>query len=196
MNAETEEAPLAIPAGRLERAARAMIGAASGGVLGLIVAGLLGLGRRITGTGAMLGTVGVVVVCAAAMAVLNLRGRRDMEPAPPRGAFGVILSAAGLLLTLVVFLAQSTYIQMLAARGEKTELPLPIWPMSRLALIVSLIAAIVGVIAAFMGWIQGMRTPGIQRPGRWVAMALLAAGAWLGIALAVYATGRGLIFGG
>ena len=173
-----------------------MIGASSGGVLGLLLAGLLGLGQRFTGTVAMVGTVLVIGGCALALAMVNLRGKPEEGPSASRALYGVVLTSGGLLLTLLAFLVQSVYIQILTGRGAKTQPPLAIWPFSRILLVISLLAAAAGVAAALLGAIQSSRLPERPRAGRWVAMSLLTAGAWVGLALAVYATGYGLVFGG
>ena len=179
----------------MDQAARALIGAASGGVLGVLLAGIAGLGRRFTGPGAMAAMVATVVACAAAMAVVNLRSTKGDAPPGPRSAWGVTLSATALLLTLVLFMAQSLYIQILTGEGQAVEAPLAIWPVSRVALMAAALLVAAGLLAALLGWIQGIRSPGVSRAGRWMAMAVLAAGAWAGVALMVVASGRGLVFG-
>jgi hypothetical protein len=177
----------------MERVARTSMGAASGGVLGLLASGLLGMGRQ-GGNTPVLWTVLLTVVFAAAMAWLNQRVSRPAEPAPPRAVLGVIFTSGALLLTLAVFLTQSVHIELLMGSGAKVDLPLSIWPVSRAALLVSVFATVVGVLVALIGWIESAR--GKSKAGNWVAMSLLAAGAWGGLAMAVYATGHGIVFGG
>jgi hypothetical protein len=178
----------------MERLARLLVGAASGGVMGLLVAGLLGLGKQTTGTMSIFGTVAVILGFAGVMGLLNLRGKQTETPAP-RCLLAVTLTSAALLITLLVFLIQSVQVQAITAQGGKVELPLSVWPVSRIALLLSLVLTVVGIVTSFLGWAQAAREPLKYKAGKWVAMSLLTGGAWIGLAVACYGMGYGFVFG-
>lgn len=179
---------------RLDRVARALTGAGSGGVLGLLLAGIAGwLGR---GTLTVGWTSLALVGMAAAMGWLNARGPASTPPAAPRALVGMALTAGALLIVLAVYLGQSFHVQGLTAAGKAVNLPLAIWPVSRAALLLSVLAAGAGSLAALLGWAEAARSDGEYTAGRPAMLALLSAGAWAGLALAVYSTGAGLVFAG
>lgn len=182
--------------GRLETVARGLMGAGSGGVLGLLVAGLLGAGNQ-SGQGISVAWMAALMLCfAAGVALLNLLQKKAAIPAAPRVLWGAVLTSVALLITLAVFLFQSLHIEAIIAKGGRVELPLSIWPVSRLALWVSLIAVVLGVVAAFLGWAEVSREEGRYSGRKWVATAMLAAAAWAGLALACYTVGYGFVFAG
>ena len=179
------------PPARMETLARALMGAGSGGVLGLMVAGFA---SRLTGRDlTAVWTVALTALFAVLLAWLNMRDRQPLPAAPP-SSLGVALTAAALVLTLAVFLTQSTYVQTRLGRGEQVRTPLPIWPVSQAVLMLSLVLAVAGMVATFLGWAQSTRQKGRYLTGKWVAMAILSAGAWAALALACYVTGHGFDF--
>ncbi len=189
-----EPDPVAVqpaPPARMETIARALMGAGSGGVLGLMLSGFAG---RFAGQGlSAVWTVVLTALFAGLLAWLNMRDRQPLPAAPP-ASLGVALTSGALLLTLAVFLAQSTFVQTLLARGEPVRTPLPIWPVSQAALLLSLVLAAAGMVATFLGWAQSSRQKGKYLTGKWVGMAILSAGAWAALALACYVTGYGFDF--
>ena len=178
-----------------ERLARTLLGAASGGVLGLVVAGLLGAAFA-GGNVPFWVVVALVVLAAAGMAVLNGRQRDAGRPGPPRAIWAAALSAGSLLLMEAVYLLQAGSIDWLTRRGDPVTLPLPIWPVSSLGLWGAAFLAGVSFLLALLGWADGARERGKYTVGRWVAHAILTGGATLGLGLACYLMGNGMSFGG
>jgi len=185
---ERSEAPA--PGEAMEKAARGLMGAASGGVMGLVVSGLLGLGRPTEGGASITGMLGLTVLFAAGMGILNGRQKRIGLPAPPRAVVGVMLTSAALLITQAVFLIQSAHMPAVTGGGGHMEL------LSRSGLWVSLILVGLGVVAALLGWAEMATQKGKYGGGKWVAMSILAASAWAGLALACYNIGYGFVFAG
>jgi hypothetical protein len=173
-----------------QRAAAALLGASSGSVLGLIVAGVIGalfkmpVGPPVALTGAL------SALLAAVMATLSARQKPPSQPPAPRAVWGVILTSAALLIALVVFLFQTAYVQRIQAAGERIVLPLAIWPVSRAMLAVSLGLAVLGVLAALAASIELMAKRG-RYSAKWIAVAVLVGGAWAGLAAICYFMGRG-----
>jgi hypothetical protein len=190
---EPPEPPPAGPPAIVLRTAAALLGASSGGVLGLLVATLLG-GVWPSPQGMPVPvTASLAVFLAIAMALVNLRQPSPAQPIVPRAAWAVVLNSLALLLTLGVFLFQSAYLQGLNAAGQRAELPLPIWPASRAALIVALALIVLGVVSMLIGWIEVATRRGYTG-AKWLAQALLIGGAWAGLGLVCYITGYGLRF--
>ena len=183
----------AAAAGRLEKPARALLGAASGGLMGLLVAGLIGMGKPTPEGPAVGQTLAIAAGLAALMALLNLRQKPGEKPTAPRVNLAVTLSASALLLAQVIFFFQAAHIQGLRAGGGQVQLPLSIWPVAKVALLLSAVLAGLGVLAAFLGWAELAGERGRYGGGKGVAMALLSGAAWAGLALACYAMGYGLV---
>ncbi|HYM12523.1 MAG TPA: hypothetical protein VEU62_17430 [Bryobacterales bacterium] len=192
---ETTEALNAGVAGRgVERTAVALLGAASGGVLGLLAAGFLARLRHSGQDMSIAVTAGLSVLLAAGMAAVNLRQKPAPLPVAPRIAWGTLLAAAALLLTLAVFLFQGAYVQGVASSGGQIHLPLPIWPISRAALLASLALVLAGVLAGLAGLGQLSAQRGRYSGGKWVAMSVLLGAAWAGLGLACYIMACGITF--
>jgi hypothetical protein len=190
---EPDELGAVVPAP--ERFARLLLGAGSGGVLGLVAAGVLG---ATTGGGEISFWVlaAMVVLLAAGMAVLSGRQALAGLPAPPRAVWAGVLSAGSLLLAEAVYLFQAAYIQALTARGERVTLPLAVWPASLVALWIAALLAAAGFLAALLGWADAARERDKYSAGKWVAHSILTGGAALGLGLACYLMGNGLSVGG
>ena len=180
--------------GMMERAANALLGAASGGILGLLISGLVGMILRTEQGSPMALTAGVTVLLAVLMAAGNARQKQVLPPVVPRAVWGVLLTSVALLITLAVFLFQSAYIQSVTSAGARVQLPLPIWPVSRIALLVSLCSILLGLVSAVAGWAELAAKLGEYTGGKWVAMSVLVAGAWAGLALICYVMGYGFTF--
>ena len=178
MSNETVAAQAGEP--KMQKAARALMGAASGSVLGLLLSGFFGLGSQ-TGAGVSIAImVGLAVVLAIGMAMLNLRQKPAVQPVAPRIVLAGILTPAALLITVVVFLFRSAYIR--TSTGSEGQIPLAS-PL-RGALWVSLFLAAVGIFAALVGWTELRRQPGRYSGGRWIAVAILTGGACAVLVLA------------
>jgi len=177
----------------MEKLARALLGAGSGGVLGLLVSGLLGLGKPGAGALSLAILIGITMGTAVLVALLNLRQPPPAKPTAPRAAFSVVATASALLITLAVFLFQSAHIHALNSTGARVELPLSTWPISRAALLVSLAATGIGIMAAFLGWLEMAQDRERYGGSRMIAMAFLAAAAWAGLAFACYISGCGFV---
>lgn len=189
MSDETVQRAGASGAG-LQGAGAAMLGAASGGVLGLLAAGALGMIYKTDQGPPVALTGGLSIFLAAVMGMLAARQKPQQPPPAPRAVWGVMLTSGALLMTLTVFLFQTAYVQRLHAAGEQVVLPLAIWPVSRAALQLSLVCVLLGVLAALAGWAEIVTKRG-QYGGKWIAISVLAGGAWAGLALICYFMGRG-----
>ncbi len=190
---DPDEPPPAATPPIVLRAATALLGAGSGGVLGMLTATLVGAvwpGAR--GTPVPV-TAGLVVFLAIAMAMVNLRQPPPPPSLVPRAAWAVVFNSLALLLTLGVFLFQSAYIQGTNASGTPVRLPLPVWPMAQAALVAALALVILGLASAIIAWIE-VATLGCSTGAKWLAHSLLIGGAWLGLALVCYVMGHGLAF--
>jgi hypothetical protein len=178
-----------------ERLARMLLGAGSGGVLGLVLSGLLGTAFEGGNVPFWLLTM-FVLLLGAGMAVLNGRRREAGRPAPPRAIWAAVAAASSLLVTEGVYLLQAGSISSLAARGGAVTLPLPVWPVASIGLWIAAFLAGGGILLALLGWADAARERGKYAAGRWVAHALLASGGTLGLGLACYVMGNGMSFGG
>ena len=178
-----------------ERLARMLLGAGSGGVLGLVLCGLLGSAFESGNVPFWLLAV-LVVFLGAGLAVVNRRQQTAGKPAPPRAIWAAVASASSLLLTEAVYLLQAGSITLLAARGGTVTLPLPVWPVTSVGLGIAAFLAAGGFLLALLGWADAARERGKYAAGRWVAHALLTSGGTLGLGLACYLMGNGLSFGG
>ena len=167
----------------MERAAKGLLGAASGGVIGILVSGLLATGAW--------GMVGCMVGLATVVGLLNLRLKPDPKPASPGASLAGVLGGTGLLLSLVVLLGQSVYVQVAWRGGEKPKLPLAIWPLSEAALWVAVLLSSAAMISGFLGWYQARKAPGDYSGGRLAQVAILAGAATLAVAMLCYLTGYG-----
>lgn len=165
----------------MERAAKGLLGAASGGVIGILVSGLLATGAW--------GMVGCMVGLAVVVGLLNVRLKSDPRPAPPGASLAGVLGGTGLLLSLVVLLGQSVYVQV--GGGEKPKLPLAIWPVSEAALWVAVLLSSAAMVTGFLGWYQARKAPGDYSGGRLAQVAILAGAATLAVAMLCYLTGYG-----
>jgi hypothetical protein len=178
-----------------ERLARLLLGAGSGGVLGLVVAGLLGTGQE--GGNVSFGVMaGLVALLAAAMAVLSARQKDAARPAPPRAVWAAVVSAGALLLTQTVYLLQAAFIDSLTENGQEVRLPLAVWPVSSKMLWTAGLLAAAGFILGLLGWAESAHERGKYSGGKWVAHAILAGGATVGLGLACYLMGYGVSLGG
>jgi hypothetical protein len=178
----------------VERAAVALLGAASGGVLGLLAAGFVARLRHSGQDMSIAVTAGLSILLAAGMAAVNLRQKPSAVPVAPRIAWGTLLSAAALLLTLAVFLFQGAYVQGITSGGGQIHLPLAIWPISRAVLLASLALVLVGVMAGLAGLGQLSAQRGRYSGGKWIAMSLLLGAAWVGLGFACYIMACGITF--
>jgi hypothetical protein len=167
----------------MESKARALLGAGSGGVLGLMVAGMLRLG--------VWGLAACVVGIAALVAVLQSRVAADPKPAAPRVSLGAVFSGTALLLALAVLVGQAVYAE---ATGNP-RVPLPIWPVTSKILWLAIALALTGTGAALLGLVQQRLNRDQYGGGRLALMAVLSACATLAVAMFSYVTGRGFPFG-
>jgi hypothetical protein len=167
----------------MERKARALLGAGSGGVLGLMVAGMFRLG--------VWGLAGCVVGIGLLVAVLQSRLELDPKPAAPRVSLGAAFSGAALLLALVVLVGQSVY----AEAAGIAQVPLPIWPLTSKILWMAIGLALLGIAVAMLGLVQQRRSRDTYGGGRLALMAVLSGCATLAVAMISYVTGRGFPFG-
>ncbi|MBI3666675.1 MAG: hypothetical protein HY236_10710 [Acidobacteria bacterium] len=135
----------------------------------------------------------ITVALAVLMAVLNVHQKPGAKPTAPRVALAVLLTSTALLIAQGVFLLQASHIQGIRAGGGRVQLPLSIWPVSRLGLLLSMVLAGLGVLLAFFGWAEMRREREKYGGGRGVAMAVLSGTAWAGLALVCYAMGYGLV---
>ncbi|MBI3694149.1 MAG: hypothetical protein HY238_04835 [Acidobacteria bacterium] len=181
------------PGRGMERVGAALLGAASGGVLGVLVAGLLGMVRG-GGSPPIALTAGLAVFLAVGMAAMNLHQKQPEQPVSPRAVWCVALTAVALLITLGVFLLQSAYVQGATKAGRPVHYPLEVWPISRVALWTSLAAVLLGVVSSLWSLLELAARRGAPGSGKWVAMAVLAGGAWVGLALICYIMGYGFTF--
>jgi hypothetical protein len=191
-NLEAEPAPTA--GAGTERIARLFLGAGSGGVLGLVLSGLVGTAQE-SGEVSFWVMAGLVLILAAGMGWLSMRQTVPGKPAPPRAVWAGVLSAGALLLTEGVYMFQAGYIDTVTRSGEQIRMPLAVWPVSSKALGSAVILAAVGIILALLGWADAARERGKYSSGKWVAHAILAGGATLGLGLACYLMGNGVSFG-
>ena len=173
----------------MEKVASGLLGGASGGVLGLLLSSFIRTGQH--GRTPLAVMAVLTLGLAIGMALLNLRQKQEPLPVAPRAVWGLALTAAALLIALAVFLFQSAYIHMITGGGQ-VQHPLSIWPVSRVALGLSLFSVLSGVALAFLGLAEMTAKRGEYGGRKWVVMALLAAGAWAGLALACYSMGYGL----
>ena len=179
----------------MERVAAALLGAASGAVLGLLVAGLLGMVRQ-GGSAPIALTVGLTIFLAVGMAAVNLHQKQPEQPVSERAVWGVALTAVALLIALAVLLLQSAYIQGATSAGRPVQHPLEVWPVSRAALWASLILVLLGIVSSLWSLVELAARRGASGSGKWVAMAVLAGGASAGLALICYIMGYGFTFVG
>ncbi len=170
----------------MERVARLLLGAASGGALGLLVAGAAGI--RHPWMEAVMGAL------AAAIGFLNQRFQPGPLPPPPRAVLGGAVAAVSLLVNLGVFVVEAAQVQELDRRGQSIQLPLAIWPVTSKFLWLALVLGAVGIVLGVMGWWQLMRNRDKYVPARWVMLSLLTAFSSLGLGLAGYFIGRGFPF--
>ena len=177
------------------RFARMLLGAGSGGVLGLMLSSLLGTAFESGNVPFWLLAV-LVILLGAGMAVLNGRRREVGRPAPPRAIWAAVASASSLLLTEGVYLLQAGSITLLTAHSGTVTLPLPVWPVASMGLWIAAFLALGSFLLAMLGWADAARERGKYAAGRWVAHALLTSGGTLGLGLACYLMGNGLSFGG
>jgi hypothetical protein len=168
----------------MERKARALLGAGSGGVLGLMVAGMFRLGAW----GLAVCVVGIGVI----VAVLQSRAETEPKPAAPRIALGAALSGMALLLGLAVLVGQAVYVQTTG----NTQIPLPIWPVTSKLLWSAMALALAGIGAALSGLAQQRSNREAYGGGRLVLTAVVGGCATLALALMSYLTGRGFPLGG
>jgi hypothetical protein len=181
------------PRRAVEWTANLLLGAGSGGLMGLLIAGVIGIRHGPDGAPLAV-TLLLTAGLAAIMAFLSVRQEPPARPVAPRVAWGVLLTGAALVIALAVYLFQGAYIQSVRGSGGRAEPPLPIWPVSRAALGASLVSLLAGLAAALLGWAELAANRERYGGGKWVALSVLAAGAWLALALACYVIGYGFTF--
>jgi len=162
----------------MERIARILLGAASGGVLGLMVAGLLRLG--VWGLGASMAGLG------AAVAVANARLQRQGPAAGRLTATGGALAGTALAAGLVTLWAQAVYVNV---KGNP-PVPLPIWPVIAKVLWVVGASATMGILTSLVGW----RRDG-SGSGRLAMLGVLAGLATFAVAMVCFLSGYGFPLG-
>jgi len=167
----------------MERVAIALLGAASGGVAGLILAGLLRLGAW--------GTVGCVLGAAVIAAALHLRTGRSSRPVAPGTSLGAALSGASQLAALGVLVGQIVYVQV----SGGAQIPLPIWPVTSKLLWVAVAVAVAGMAASLLGWAEERRNRATYGGSRLALMAFLGGWATMAVAVACYLSGHGFPLG-
>ena len=178
-----------------ERLARILLGAGSGGVLGLVLSGLLGTALEGGSVPFWLLAV-LVLLLGSGLAVLNARQREAGRPAPPRAIWAAVASASSLLLTEAVYLLQAGSMTLVTARGGTVTLPLAVWPVASRGLWIAAFLAVGSFLLALLGWADAARERGKYAAGRWVARAILTSGGTLGLGLVCYLIGHGMSFGG
>ena len=170
----------------MEKAARLLLGAASGGVLGLVLSGMFRAGAWVA--------AGVTVIAAAGLALLSSRLRPSGPPPPPRSVWAGICGGTAILIALAVLFMQSFYIQSATLQGKQPELPLPIWPVSRSLLWITVLVAGLGMLSGMAGWMELQRERGKYRGGSFIATGFLACVSSIALAAACYTMGYGLPF--
>jgi hypothetical protein len=185
-----EESPEPLAADRTkEQIANGLIGAVSGGLLGLMVAGFLG-SRFEPGLPSVAMTGIFMLGLGALVAMANLRGKQSVQPVAPRAVWGVLLTGSAVVIVLADYLFEAAY--SAASGGAATvKPPLSIWPICRLLLQISLATLVCGIVAAFAGLSEISESRNRYTGKKWVALSVLASGAWMVLAFACYVAGHG-----
>lgn len=173
-----------------EQLANGLIGGVSGGLMGLIVGGFIG-SRLGPGLLSIAITMILTIALGIVVAMVNVQSKLPAQPVAPRAVWGVLLTGVALLIVLAVYLLEAAYAAVLRSDGQSVKLPLAIWPACRTALMASLVALVSGFAAALAGWSQVSENKGKYTGNKWLALSILASGAWLVLAFACYVAGYG-----
>lgn len=179
-----------VPDRSLEQLANGLIGGVSGGLLGLIAAGFTG-SRLGPGAASMALTAIFTVGFGVLVAVVNVRSKPPEQPVAPRAVWGVLLTGAAVLIVIAVFLLETAYVVAASSSGQTVQPPLAIWPVCRAVLTASLLSLVCGFAAALAGWSQLSQNRSKYTGNKWVALSIMASGAWAVLTFACYVAGHG-----
>ena len=179
-----------VPDRGLEQLASGLIGGVSGGLLGLILAGFAG-SKLGPGPASMTLTVILTIGVGVLVAVVNVRSKPPALPVAPRAVWGVLFTGAAVVIVIAVFLLETTYVVAASSSGQTVKPPLAIWPVCRAVLTASLLSLVCGFVAALAGWSQLSQNREKYTGSKWVALSIMASGAWMVLTLACYIAGHG-----